>query len=353
MTREGLFASVIAFGCLSGFAAGGADTEADDQPPDSSAHHEIPADGPAVRPDLPRSLFKRLELSPRNTLYAPVQVNVNAAGENIPGDAGNETSIAVDPTRPNRIAIGWRQFDTIYSNFRQAGWAYSRDGGRTWTFTGVIEPGVFRSDPVLDYDAEGNFYYNSLTSDIYGNFSCDVFISDNGGETWDDGVYAYGGDKQWMAIDRTGGIGHGNIYANWNRAFSSCDGDTTRSYDQGESFLDCISAPNQPFWGTTTVGPDGAVYVAGNGFILGRSDSLQDPYAEASFEFIRFVDLGAPLRNGQGPNPGGLLGQGWVVADHSGGPYHGNLYMLASVGPFAAGVPSGCSVAELQAWSLR
>jgi hypothetical protein len=47
------------------------------------------------------------------------QVNVNAQGQNIPGDAANEPSICIDPTHPNLMAIGWRQFDTTNSNFRQ------------------------------------------------------------------------------------------------------------------------------------------------------------------------------------------------------------------------------------------
>src|SRR3954469_22447477 len=60
-----------------------------------------------------------------------VQVNVNSLGQDIVGDAANEPSIAVDPTNPNRMAIGWRQFNTISSNFRQAGVA--TNGGQTWT----------------------------------------------------------------------------------------------------------------------------------------------------------------------------------------------------------------------------
>ena len=58
-----------------------------------------------------------------------MQVNVNAFGNNIAGDAANEPSIAVDPTDPLRIAIGWRQFDNVASDFRQAGWAFTADGG--------------------------------------------------------------------------------------------------------------------------------------------------------------------------------------------------------------------------------
>jgi hypothetical protein len=94
--------------------------------------------------------------------FSSTQVNVDRNGFNIFGDAGNEPSIAVDPTNRNRITIGWRQFDNIASNFRQAGWAFSNDGGRTWTFPGVLTPGIFRSDPVLDADAMGRVYYNSL-----------------------------------------------------------------------------------------------------------------------------------------------------------------------------------------------
>src|SRR5437667_10639085 len=40
------------------------------------------------------------------------QVNVGTNGQNIAGDAANEPSICIDPNNPNRIAIGWRQFDT-------------------------------------------------------------------------------------------------------------------------------------------------------------------------------------------------------------------------------------------------
>ena len=90
--------------------------------------------------------------------FESVQVNVDEYGNNITGDAANEPSIAVDPTDRSRIVIGWRQFDTTASDFRQAGWAYSHDSGQNWTFPGVLEPGVFRSDPVLAADLDGNIY---------------------------------------------------------------------------------------------------------------------------------------------------------------------------------------------------
>jgi hypothetical protein len=119
----------------------------------------------------------------RRGAFTSVQVNVDSLGQNIVGDAANETSIAVDPNDPSRMVVGWRQFDSVSSNFRQAGWAYSHDGGATWTFPGSIDAGVFRSDPVVGVDATGVFYYYSLR-EPGGNFVNDMYRSTDGGVTW-------------------------------------------------------------------------------------------------------------------------------------------------------------------------
>ncbi len=267
-----------------------------------------------------------------------VQANVDGAGNNIPGDAANESSIAVDPTAPNRLVIGWRQFDTIQSNFRQAGWAYSHDGGRSWTFPGVIQPGFFRSDPVLGADAEGTFYYCSLG----GNFSVQFFKSFDSGVSWGPPLSAFGGDKQWFSIDRTGGIGHGNIYLAWNNNAACCGDSTfTRSLDAADTFMDPIEIFGFPIFGTNDVGPDGAVYVAGlysdpydpSIFLCEKSSSAQDPGPSPAFEQGAIVDMGGLQVLGGDPNPAGLLGQAQVAVDHSGGPTAGNVYMLCSVNP--------------------
>ena len=172
--------------------------------------------------------------------FFAVQVNVDDSSQNIVGDAANEPSIAIDPTDPNKMVIGWRQFDTIASNFRQAGYGYTTDGGQTWTFPGVIEPGIFRSDPVLDSDSEGNFYFYSYRG---APFWCDMFKSTDGGATWDSGSFAQGGDKAWMVIDKTGSIGEGNIYAYWSTASFCPPGFFTRSTDGGASYEDCEIIP--------------------------------------------------------------------------------------------------------------
>ena len=291
-------------------------------------HHES-IDDPYI--SAPRSSMQK---GPANRVfnngYFTTQVNVDENGMDIIGDAGNETSLAVDPNNPNRIVIGWRQFDTVSSNFRQAGYGYSLDGGITWTFPGVLNPGVFRSDPVLDFDKDGNFYYNSLQ----GTFDCDVYKIDDGGVEWNSPIPAFGGDKQWMRIDRTEGIGSGNNYSNWNISFSTCDGDLTRSTDGSQSFEVCTDVIENPRWGTLAVDADGTLYTCGqigSGLIVAKSTTAKDPNNPVSWDSFSMVDLDGSLSIGGAVNPQGLLGQMWVDTDISGGVGNGNVYVLASV----------------------
>ena len=305
-------------------------------------HHEVPTDKyvPVSRESMERS--PAYQFKSRNIFTT--QVNIDENGNNIVGDAANEPSIAFDPTNPDRIVIGWRQFNTINSNFRQAGYAYSTDGGEEWTFPGVIDPGVFRSDPVLDFDADGNFYYNSLTYNS-GNYECTVYRILDGGVEWGDGVFAQGGDKQWMRIDRTNGMGSGNNYSFWTSYYSICyPGFFTRSIDGGNSYENCNLVSGDPSWGTLAVGPDGELYVVGAGYqydiVLAKSITAQNPWGSVEWEFNTGVDLDGELTGWAPVNPAGLVGQAWVDVDVSNGPGHGNVYVLASVDRFSINDPA-------------
>ena len=302
-----------------------------DNPPNPAQHREIKDDDyiPELRHSQGRSPAYKYSMKNITT----VQVNVDENGQNIVGDAANEPSIALDPNDHNRIAIGWRQFNTISNNFRQAGFGFTTDGGQSWTFPGVIQPGIFRSDPVLDADAQGNFYYNSLTNSP--EFFCDVFKSSDGGSSWDGGTYAHGGDKQWMTIDKTNGPGTGHNYSFWSYSFSVCSpGFFTRSTDRSGSFEDCITIPNNPYWGTLTVGPEGELYVGGSigsDFLVAKSTNAQDSSEKVIWDTATVVNLDGSITFGGGPNPGGLLGQTLIGVDSSSGPFHGNVYLLCSV----------------------
>ncbi len=270
----------------------------------------------------------------RMSTILTTQVNVDENGMDIIGDAGNEPSIAVDPTNPDRIVIGWRQFDAISSNFRQAGYGYSLDGGNTFTFPGVLNPGLFRSDPVLDFDAEGNFYYNSLQD----TFECDVFQINDGGVVWSGPVPAKGGDKQWMRMDRTGGPGNQHNYSYWNSSFSTCPpGSFTRSVDGSMTFEDCQVIDGDPYWGTLAVDKEGNLLIvgaSGPSVLFIKSSNASDSGQSTSWDFVTNVDLDGRLDAGQAINPQGLVGQAWVDVDITDGPGTKPIYVLASVERF-------------------
>lgn len=297
---------------------------------------EMEDDAPG--PDLPMILRLTTPVPVQRGKYKSYQVNVDALGRNIFGDAANEPSIAIDPQNRNRMAIGWRQFDNVASNFREAGYAYTTNGGLNWTFPGVLQNNVFRSDPVLMSTYEGVFKYSSLTSIT----AADTWNSVNGGATWDflNGVEA--GDKQWMAIDRTLGSSRGTMYLSWS-AFANCCGDAifTRSFNGGVTWGNRVTVPGSPTFGTVTVGPFGEVYVAGTfanqpGIGIARSSNAKDPNQTPTFPISSAVPLGADLVFAGSVNPEGLVGQVWVDTDRSRGEFRGNVYVLASVGPFGA-----------------
>jgi len=336
LVSAGILGLVLAAAVVSGPAPG---------EKSGSGKQAIP-EGHRERPKDPYVAVPRAEqlLSPAAVVvrgqHRSIQVNVDSAGNNILGDAANEPTLAIDPTDPRNIVAGWRQFDTVTSDFRQAGYAYSRDGGATWTFPGVVQPGQFRSDPVMAADSAGTFFYYTISSEISG----ENFISTDKGESWEGPIPARGGDKEWMTVDTTGGIGDGNLYVNWNAQFTCCEYNTdfTRSTDGGHIYEGPFALPSKAKWGTVAVGPDGEVYVIGTRIdstafpvphLIQKSTNARDQGQVPAFGPAVGVGLGGATVFGTGPNPGGLLGHVWVAVDRSAGPVRGNVYALASVDP--------------------
>lgn len=309
---------------------------ADNDPPVPDNLHDEKPNMPYIRTDGPQVLSGPL---PGDMLrvgpFQSVQVNVAGNGMNIVGDAANEPSIAFNPVNPSEMAVGWRQFDTIQSDFRQAGFAFSDDGGATWTFPGVFTPGNFRSDPILETDSSGRFYYNSLRS----NFDCDFFFSTNGGQTWTGPQFAFGGDKAWFTIDKTLSSSDGNIYVAWSRFVGCCGLNTfTRSFNGGASFRSPQFIAGAPLFGTLDVGPNGEVYVCGRPttnsgeIVVSRSFDAKDPAVGTANFTSSTVMAGIQTGIGGVVNPVGLAGQSYVCADISNGPNRGNVYVLGSIG---------------------
>src|SRR6266480_756283 len=301
----------------------------------------VPRNEPLEKYDNPPAPPRKIETSPRMIsqfgAFISHQVNVNASGLNILGDAANECSISVDPTNLSKMTIAWRQFNNVISNFRQAGWAYTTDGGTTWTFPGVLENNVFRSDPVTNSDETGKFFYLSLQSDQAQSFFCDdVWRSTNSGQSWTQGGPAHGGDKEWFTVDKTNSTGHGFQYQFWTGFFSCDSGEFSRSTDGGVTWMNPINIPNNPQWGTPDVDSNGNLFIGGgNGgsqFRCIRSSNPKNGGVTPTFDQNISVSLGGSLVQG-GINGVGLCGQLFLAIDRSGTATNNNIYMLASVQP--------------------
>jgi hypothetical protein len=296
----------------------------------------------------PPDFLRRNGVSPRMisqfAAFTSYQVNVNANGLNITGDAANEPSICADPTNGNKMAIGWRQFNSVSSNFRQAGWGYSTNGGTTWTFPGVLENNVFRSDPVLSSNDVGSFFYLSLM----GSFFDDMWRSLNGGQSWLNIGPAKGGDKQWFTIDKTNSSGHGFQYQLWSTDGNNFNGrQFTRSTDGGATWLDPINIPNSPAWGTLDVDTSGNLFLVGVNFDTGqvwceRSTNAKNGAVTPSFDQSTAINLGGDIDLNEPINPVGLVGQLFLAIDRSEASTKNNIYVLASVLP--TGATSGSDV---------
>ena len=306
--------------------------------------HKLPRNRPLEFYDNAPAPPRKIQTSPRMISpfgsFVSYQVNVDANGNNILGDAANECVISVDPTNLSKMTVGWRQFDTVASNFRQAGWGYTTDGGTTWTFPGVLEPGIFRSDPVTNSDEIGQFFYLSLESDINLSFFCDnMYKSTNGGQSWTElqaDRLAGGGDKEWFTIDKTNGPGHGFQYQSDDGINCSGGGvQFQRSTDGGVTWQAPIIVPDGTAAGTLDVDTNGNLFIGGEGltdFDCVRSSNAQFGGQTPTFDQVTQVNMGGFLGGG-GINPDGLDGQCFLAIDRSGTATNNNIYMLASIVP--------------------
>ena len=112
------------------------------------------------------------------------------------------------------------------SDFREGRLGLYRRWRRNWTFPGVLQNGLFRSDPVTHFNEIGKFFYLSLRSDGFI-----IFLRRRLGFNERRPILGtivsprrrIGGDKEWFTIDKNvGGMGHGFQYQIWTDFFA-CD----------------------------------------------------------------------------------------------------------------------------------
>ena len=294
--------------------------ETAESPDRRSLLREVPNDPPMPRPATPPAGAMAHAGPWVRGPYVSVQVNVDADGNNIVGDAANGPSIAVNTTNPDNIVIGWRQFDNLGIFEPQAGYAYSNDGGADWTFPGPVEPGVTGMDPVLASGPDGVFYF--FTRQYITSMR--LYRSRDAGVHWEpswilDGIV----EKPWMTVDNTTGIGRGNLYIDFG-------GSVERSVDEGASFPHFGRTGIEGPATTTAVGPDGVVYTT-NGYAVARSRSAQDSMKVPEFVASETTLRGTRRAPGD-PNPYGYWGRPWICVDSSDTGFRGDVYVLDGFG---------------------
>lgn len=249
----------------------------------------------------------------------------------------NEPSIKMNPLNPDILVAG--------SNLRN--YFYSSDGGLTWSVNQLSSSYGVWGDPVIDVDADGNFYFFHLSNPPSGNWIDRIVCqkSTDNGMTWNDGSYTglngtKAQDKQWSIIDRN----TNDIYMTWTQFDdygSSNPNDKSnimfsKSLDQGETWTDavkiniidgdCIDEDDTVEGAVPALGPNGEIYVAWagpNGLVFNKSLDQGDTWLTEEIA----ID---PMPTGWDYSiPGINRANGLPITkcDLSGGPNHGTIYV--------------------------
>lgn len=264
----------------------------------------------------------------------------------------NEEQIWINLTDSLSVVADWRDWRL---GFRRVGVGVSTDGGATW-FDQLLSPLVFdrQSDPCIVGDATGRFFINVLDYDSQtptggGNSLIVVYTSTNGGLSWNgptpiQPLGPYFEDKQFTAVDRTGGPHDGNYYVSWTRFPNPDRMIFVRSTDGGVTFDDTVTVGpviptacgirDQGQFSIPIVNSDGSVHVFWQGAEWDSADCsgvrairrarsndggvtfTQD--SVAFFSTLGYWDVDGSIDVYGMPNGD---------ADISGGPYDGTIYI--------------------------
>jgi hypothetical protein len=290
--------------------------------------------------------------------FEPRAPRALAEGENVvpldPVGASIEASVASVPGNTRRLAANVMKLRPGQRSRLQA--YYSHDGGATWAASAEI-PFVGsngreysgQGDAVMASDRAGRLYSALLMTKgqpTYNFSAVGVSRSDDGGATWGTPAVitedAWGGgaspfnDKEWIAVDNSGGARDGTVYVVWQRMDQMQVGVNSkflisRSTDQGRTW----SAPRE----TSATEPGGAMMidVGPEGEIhIGRWSQSRGGYiAQVStdggdtFSAPVLITRGAGVQPQQPPNR--YFAYPRLHADRSFGAHRGNVYFVGTI----------------------
>ncbi|MCK4372238.1 MAG: exo-alpha-sialidase, partial [candidate division Zixibacteria bacterium] len=265
---------------------------------------------------------------------------------------------------------------TVSLTMSDSGWglkeaeaSYSTDGGLTWIDSLVSKSmQIFgwdsqQSDPTLNADRLGNFIMSALDWDAFGSTGLSTiafYRSTDKGVSWTGPVpCVWSGsnvtfeDKQFIAIDRTGGIYDGNVYCMWARFY---DGPNrlqfVRSTDGVQTFEDTIIVGPQQFpsgcgvrdagqFSFPLVNSNGDVHAFWQGFAYDSSgnctgvQTIKHAISADGGQSFTYPDTVLTV-SGYQYAAGGINTYSAPAADAdiTGGPFDGNIYIsFTNIGP--------------------
>lgn len=137
----------------------------------------------------------------------------------------SEVTLARNPRNSQNMVGASKMFTDNASYQFRIGTYVTQDGGQTWTDNGHL-PGLEQfevtSDPVVAFDNAGTAYVEVLAATRGSRSASSLYLykSVDGGTTWgqpllvSDDARGFN-DKQWLAVDLSGGPHDGNLYTAW------------------------------------------------------------------------------------------------------------------------------------------
>lgn len=260
----------------------------------------------------------------------------------------NEEQIWVSPVDSNVVMIVWRDFRLGY---RRVGLGVSYDEGHTW-IDSLLKGGLFTyySDPAIYGDRLGNFYPLTMNYNGYGFSDFSLWKTTNNGASWAGPYYVLGEyadyleDKEFMAIDRTGGTYDGNMYIAWARFPNPTRIMFVRSTTGGISWGDTLIIGDPQDFGGSDAGQFTFPFVDayGNVYVIWRGHCYIPPDYYYCQQMVKSTDGGQTfsdpttifVNNAVSYAPGNIdiYNSVCMDADITNGPYRGNIYLTVPDG---------------------
>lgn len=248
-----------------------------------------------------------------------------------------EIVLAADPVDSKRL-LGCSMVSTGERNQTWTIVYLSTDGGQSWTPTRLDDSSTYSVDPACGFGLNGAAYFLSLpaASDIPGEVKrMLLFRSGDGGKTWTSPLELHSSDREYIAVDMTGGQHHGNVYVHANirdgknRVFA-----LFRSVDAGASFAPLVPQPaEQGYTGNGT----GNSVVLSDGTWLATTRELAVSPSQGASAGAKSSDRLSLRWSSDG---GKTLGPAVIISDWPGCPASANANRQAALavdgtnGPF-------------------